>query len=77
MHPFQQRRLFTFTDQWLSPKGIGFSSHFMSSRLAKVASLILWCNALQSRIWAIWGEVVLRYIALTEGESCFAENRGW
>jgi len=37
---------------------------------------MLWYNTLQSRVWAIWGRVVLRYVALADGESCFAEDRG-
>ena len=61
-------------DQWLSPKGVGFSSHFLSPGLARVTSLMLWYNTLQSRVWTIWGGVVLRYIALADGENCFAEN---
>jgi len=39
-------------------------------------TLMLWCNTLQSKVWVIWGGVVLRYIALADRKSYFAENKG-
>ena len=63
-----------FIDYWLSPEEVGFSSHFASSGLIRMASLMLQCSTLWLRVWTVWDGVVLRYVTLADRESCFAEN---